>query len=138
MKKILLIIVSLLLLVGCGKEKEAVKYQLNDKEKLGIFLEDDKYHFIVGMGFFIYEGENEKLEFRFMNQEDCKNITSSENLNLIKERGKGIIYKDDKYHYLYDDNLKVCVEFDSDELANLEEILDNVSIKVIEEESKEG
>ena len=73
-----------------------------------------------------------------MNQEDCKNITSSENLNLIKERGKGIIYKDDKYHYLYDDNLKVCVEFDSDELANLEEILDNVSIKVIEEESKEG
>jgi len=136
MKKIILIIISLLILVGCGKEKEAIKYQLNNKEKLAITLENDKYHFIVGMGFFIYEGDNEKLEFKFINQEECKNITSSENLNLIKERDKGIIYQDDNYHYLYDDSLKVCVLFDSNKLETLEEILDNISIKVIEEESK--
>ena len=135
MKKILLVLI-ILLMVGCAKEKEAIKYQLNDKEKLAVTIEDDKYHFIVGQGFYIYEDNEEKLEFRFINHDECQNITSSENLNLIKKKNKGLIYQDDKYHYLYDDNLKVCVEFDSLTLDNLEEILDNISIKVIEESAK--
>ena len=132
MKKVLWILV-ILLLVGCKKEEEKIKYQLSDTEKLAIVITNSDYHFVVDTTFSIEKDSKKLVDFKFISKNDCEKITSSESLEIIKEKDNGIIYQDDKYHYLYDNNIKVCVLFDSQDLANLEKVLDNIRVEIIEE-----
>ncbi len=133
MKKILLLL-TLLLLVGCTTNNEFVRFQLNDEEKLRIQILDDKtYKFMIDGAFHILKNNDEFVEFKYYNLEACNSIISNEKANIIKELSDGFVYKDEQYNYFYNSNRNVCLVFSAKTLEKINELLDNIEVKVEKE-----
>ncbi len=133
MKKIIFLLM-IIFITGCTTNNQVVKFKMNETEKLAIqILDDDTYKYMIDGEFHILKNEQEFVTFKYFNEESCKAIVSDEKDKMVKELDDGFIYQDDNYNYYYESKDGRCLVFTTSTLEKINELLDNIEIKIVKE-----